>query len=218
LDSLEQVLKQAGVGVTQVSSFDYSSPEGRELISRYGIQQVPAVVISEDIDAYPAIVQQLQRSGAVLKGDAYALHSTLAPYRDLKKNEIVGRVTLIMLKDENCSECYDVALNRGILSRFGLVITNQETYDAATGSAKALIEKYKITKIPAIVVSPDAQHYLSFVSVWEGVGSVESDGWYVMRRPEMLGTYRDLTTNTIVNPQAQRAAGTQENEEAEPSV
>ncbi len=201
LDTMGQALQQAGVGITAVNSYTYSSPEGKELIQKHGIGRVPAVVISQDIEAYPQVVQQLLQSGVTLKNGAYVMLTPGAPYHDIKTDAVVGRVTLVMLKDETCTTCYDVAINRQILERFGMSVTAQETYDIKTTSAKALIEKYKVTKVPTIIVSPDAQHYPSFVGVWKSVGTVESDGWYIMRKPDVLGTYTDLSTGKIISPQ-----------------
>lgn len=203
LDTMGQALKQMGVGVTSTHSYAYSSSEGKDLIQKHGITRVPAVVISQDIEAYPQVVQQLLQSGVILKNGAYVMITPSAPYREIKTDTVVGRVTLVMLKDETCTACYDVVINRQILDRFGMAVTTQETYDLKTTSAKALIDTYKITKIPTILVSPDAQYYPSFVGVWKSVGTVESDGWYIMRKPDVLGTHKDLSTGKIINPQEQ---------------
>ena len=203
LKQMDAVLKQAGVGIGSVETYDYTSPTAQQLISTYGVAKIPALLISKDIEAYPNLQQQLIQADISLKNDYYVMPAQLAPYHDLQKDTIVGMATLIMLKDDSCTECYDVTVNKAILSRLGIIINNQETYDLATTSAKALLDKYKITKVPVILISPDAQYYPSFTAVWNSVGSTESDGWYVMRKPELLGAYKDLTTNEVVKPQKQ---------------
>ncbi len=220
MKQFDNALKQAGVGIVDVQSYNYDSATAQQLIQSSGIKKVPAMMISKDIEAYPKLAEQLKQSGSVLKGNYYIMYTPLPPYRDLGSNKIVGIVSLIMLKDESCKECYDVNVNKQILSRFGLVIKNQETYEIATTSAKAIIDKYKITKIPAILVSPDAKDYPAFVGVWDDVGSVEGDGWYVMRKPELLGAYKDLKTNQVMNlpkesADGQTAAGEQVQEQTE---
>ena len=105
-----------------------------------------------------------------------------------------------MLKDDSCEGCFDVTVNKNVLAKFGMVVEKSETYEAATTSAQALIKKYGIEKLPAILVSPEGEYYPAFVSAWQQVGSIEDDGWYVMRHPEVLGTYKDLKTGQVINP------------------
>ncbi len=200
MDQVDIGLKQSGVSIIKTTSYEYASQDAQQLITAYGITTVPAVLISKDVEYYPQIKAMLQQAGAKLKDDYYVLQSQFAPYRDLKQDKITGLVTLIMLTDDSCKECFDVKINRNILVRFGLVIKNEETYDIATQSAKALIDQYKIKKVPTILVSPEGKEYQSFEAVWNSVGSVESDGWFVMRNNELLGTYKDLAANKVVNP------------------
>ena len=74
----------------------------------------------------------------------------------------------------------------------------ENTYDISSKEGKELIARYKITKIPIIILSPDASAYPSFISAWDGVGTKETNGWFIMRNPELLGTYKDLSTNQIL--------------------
>ena len=58
------------------------------------------------------------------------------------------------------------------------------------------------------MVSPDAKYYAAFINAWQTVGSAEQDGWFAMRKPEILGAYKDMQTNKIINPQQQAAQPT----------
>jgi len=60
------------------------------------------------------------------------------------------------------------------------------------------VSKYNIQKVPVILLSPEAKEYDSFINAWKPVGSVESDGWFVMRKPEALGTVKDIVNNKII--------------------
>jgi len=84
------------------------------------------------------------------------------------------------------------------LLRFGIVINNEKTYDINSPEGKQFIQKYNIKKVPIIILSPDANYYLSLKQAWRSVGSTESDGWFVMRNPEAIGTYWDIELNKIV--------------------
>ncbi|MBI2664661.1 thioredoxin family protein [Candidatus Woesearchaeota archaeon] len=197
LSQVKESLKQAGVVITEEKTYEYSSPEGQELIDRFNVSRAPALLISAEVNHYAGVGSQLQQL-AEEKSGFYALHSTSPPYRDLQQDRIVGEVTLILLKDGSCAECYDVKINKQILQGFGVAITEEETYDVSSEEGQALIAKYGIEKAPVILMSPDAAHYPALAQAWKSVGTVESDGWHVMRKPETLGTYKELESGKAV--------------------
>jgi plastocyanin len=78
-------------------------------------------------------------------------------------------------------------VNRQILENFGLVLDSEETMDISSAEGQAMVDKYEIPRVPTILISPEGSEYSAFVSAWEQVGSIEDDGWFVMRNPEILG-------------------------------
>ena len=194
--------KQQSVKFSSEKTVDYNSSEGKDLISKFGVREVPALIVSKDILDYSAIAQVWNQLNATEKQGFYALHTTIPPYRDLATNKIVGLVSVIYLNDSSCTSCYNVQVNKQILQRnFGAVIVNETTVDISSDPGKALLKQYNITKVPIMVASPDAVAYTTFVQVWPQVGNVANDGWYIMRKPETLGTYKDLSTGQVVTPQ-----------------
>ncbi len=193
-------LKQAGVYVSGEKSVEYNSEEGQKLIVKYEIKQIPAILISKEIDYYESVRQDLNKIDAKLKGDYYIMHSINPPYRDLSRARVVGLVDVIYFTDSVCPGCYDVTLNKDILERLGIVMKEEKTVDVTSSEGKYLKDKYQINKLPIILISPEVKVYETFVQVWKNVGSEESDGWFVMRRPELLGTYKDLAEGKIVSP------------------
>ncbi len=192
--------KQQSVKFSGEKTIDYTSSEAKGLISKFGIQKVPALIISKDILDYPAISQVWSQLNATEKQGFYALHTTVPPYRDLATNKIEGLVSVIYLNDSTCSSCYNVQANKQILERnFGLVLVNETTVDISSDSGKALIKQYNITNVPIMLASPEASLYVALVQAWAQVGNVSSDGWFVMRSPEILGTYKDLSKGVVVN-------------------
>ena len=194
-------LKQTGVFIKNERTVQYNSEEGKELIKKFDIKHIPALLISQDIDSYPDVQQQLLTLKAKEKDGFYAIHSTVAPYRNLSSNKIVGPVEFIMLKDDSCKECYNVTVNQQILKRFGMYLKKESVYDVSSKEGKDLLQKYNITRVPMILVSPEASVYSSFVSAWDEVGTVEKDGWYVMRDPDVIGTVKDLATGQLIQTQ-----------------
>ncbi len=204
LSEVLRALKEQGVYLQENKEIDYQSAEGRKLVEKYGINAIPALLISKDIDAYPEMQKQLLEAGASEKDEFYALHAIVPPYRDVATDSIIGLVDLVMLSDKSCSECYDVIVNKQILQRFGLAFKSENSYDINSQQGKELKEKYTIENVPIFILSPDASLYSALVQVWKSVGSVEKDGWFVMRNPGLIGTYKDLENNVVVNPQQKK--------------
>lgn len=198
LTPISSSLQEQGVYIQNEKSVEYNSNEGNNLIKQFEIKQVPAILISEEIDYYSDVKDALVQSGAIKKNGFYAVHSTVPPYRNLSQNKIVGLVDVIYLTKDDCSDCYGVSINKDILLQFGLVLNKENTYDITSEQGKSLIEKYNIVKAPIIILSPDSKYYSLLVQAWENVGTIENDGWFVMRKPELIGTYWDLEENKIV--------------------
>lgn len=202
---LADSLKQNDVVISENRKVEFSSREGQELIKKFSIQQIPAVLISEDIDNYPVVKQALEEMGLENRNGFYTIHSIVPPYISLKENKLVGIVTLVMLNDKSCDECYDVNVNKVILQRFGINVNSENIYeiDIASKEGKDYVKTYDVKKVPIIIISPDAKYYNGLANAWNNVGSIEKDGWFVMRNPELLGAYKDLEKNIIVNPEVQ---------------
>ncbi len=192
--------KQQGAKFSEEKTIDYNAQEGKDLISIFGVREVPALIVSKDILDYPAIAQAWNQLNTTEKQGFYALHTTAPPYRDVATDTVKGLVSVIYLNDSTCTTCYNVQVNKVILERnLGLAISNETTIDVSSDPGKALLKQYSITKVPIMLASPDSNLYTAFVQVWPQVGDVASDGWFVMRNPEVLGTYKDLGKGTVIN-------------------
>jgi len=207
IDSFVNSLRSNGVKISSSRTIDYTSAEGQSLISKYNIQRIPAVVISDEVLAYKSIAQVWSQLNATLKDGFYALHTLNPPFRNLTTKNIDGIASVIYLNDSSCVTCYDVKAHRNILTRnFGVFLANETEVDVSSDQGKALVDKYKITNVPTILVSPEVGAYSSLTLVWKQtqrglngtIGTVESDGWYVFRLTPLMGTYKDLSTGKIV--------------------
>ncbi len=195
---ISSTLREQGVFIQDERLIEYNSKEGQDLIKKFEIKEIPAILISKEIDYYTDVKDALAQSGAKEKEGFYAIHSTIPPYLDLSQNRIVGLVDVIYLTKDDCPVCYDVSVNRNILLRFGLALNKENTYDINSPEGKQIKQKYNIKKVPIIIVTSDAQYYPSFGQVWKSVGTIESDGRFVMRNPEVIGTYWDIESNEVV--------------------
>jgi len=192
--------EQAGVAIANDVNLEYNSPQGAKLISDMGITRVPAIVVSGDILEYPSMAAIWQRLNVTEKNGLYALHVLQAPYKDLALNKVVGLVDVIYLNDSSCSNCYNVLVHKDILAAsFGVFLVNETVVDINSTTGKAIISKYGVKVVPAFVMSPDAKYYAGLMEVWPGVGTQETDGWYVFRNVTVMGgTYKNLETGKTV--------------------
>ena len=195
-------LRQNRVSISESREVEWNSAEGKELLKKFNLVKAPALLVSEDISEYKLIPALMRNQlNATISQGWFAMSAFKAPYREVSSGKVVGLAELILLKDSSCSECYDVKVNKNILARFGIVFGSEKEIDVSSSEGKALVEKYKIKKAPIIIISPEGKYYNDFITAWDGVGSTESDGWYIMRTPEVIGPVRDLETGKVVLPQ-----------------
>lgn len=152
---------------------DYQDKKAKKMIEKYELKQVPAVVITGD-------VEQIKTEGVDVIKDAIVIYAP-PPYYDLKEGKTKGKVQAILLKNSSCDKCIDLSIIISNLKTIGADVELKET-DSASDEGKALAEKYKITKIPTLLFTNDLLSYEMIKESWEQAGTVESDGMLVMRQ------------------------------------
>ncbi len=183
------------------TSIDVGTPQGSELIVKYNISKVPTIIMSSDALLYPAISQVWKDAGSIESDGMLVLRSVSAPYQEPATHVIRGLVDIDYVIDASCKECYDVSIHDRILSQnFRMYFGNKKTIDVGTPQGKLFIAKYNITKIPTIVLSPEANVYAGISDVWPSVGTIASDGSYVFTAIEQLKgqVYKDVKTGLMV--------------------
>ena len=177
------------------------------MIAKYNITKVPTLVFSAEMGEYSEVRAGWNVLGTVEQDGAFVIRAAQAlgiPYYDLQKKEVIGILDVTYITDNSCETCYNVSVHKLILQRFGIKIGKETTVDISEAGGKALLDKYKITKVPTIVLSEDASAYPALQQVWPTVGSVEIDGIFVFRKPEaMTGSlYKDLATGQVLGQAA----------------
>ena len=199
-----EAYKKAGIKITDQRELAWDSQDAQQIITAYKITKVPTFLLSSDVDFYDALKANWTRFGTVEQDKTYVARNLFLPYRDLEKGQIVGLVGVIYLTDSTCADCYDpLRVQKSILTRgFGVGIASERTVDVNSTERQGLIAQYKITKVPTILLSPDADQYVNLKNVWQSVGTIESDGWYVFREMNRLGNviYKDLASNQVIRP------------------
>ncbi|MBT5022633.1 hypothetical protein HOK51_03575 [Candidatus Woesearchaeota archaeon] len=186
--------------VAGVEVVEYDSAEGKELIQKYDINKLPTLLFSNDLAEYPDIAGTWAERGSVEPDGMYVLREVGAPYYDFDSGNIKGLVEVTYLVDESCEECYDVAVHKSILGKYGVKINSEKTVDIASSEGKEILEKYEITQVPTIVLSEGVSVYSQLAQIWASVGSVEEDDSYVFRNVANMGgiVFKDLETGELV--------------------
>jgi len=203
VDSFEK----SGVKIKETKEVFWNSAEGQNIISRYKLAKVPAFILSPEFDLYDSAKSSWQNFGTVEDDKTYVARNIPLPYRDLITGQITGLVSIIYLTDSACSDCYKVQdVQKPILTQgYGVALQSERFVDAGSSEGQNLINKYNISKIPTIILSPEVDQYVNLKNIWKNVGIVETDGWYVFTGFDQLTniTYKDLTSGEIIKPAQQ---------------
>ena len=196
--------KTIGMLISEEKTIEYNSSEGRALVNQYNITKVPTILLSKDAWEYKAITQGWPSLGSHETDGTLVLREVNPPYRNLESGEVKGLVSMVSITDSECASCYDVSIHKQLMERLGLVFKNENTYDAVNLQGKQYLERYNITKVPTFLLSPEAGIYPAIKSIWEQLGTNETDGWFVFRNMEALPnlTHHDLLTDKIIVPNA----------------
>ena len=190
LDNVIDALKQSGaVTVTDSRIVKSDSAEGKALIVRYSLTQLPAMVLEGDTDKLPDS-DQTERVG-----DVILLRNLPAPWYDLATKTTVGIVDVTYLVAPACKDCNNITLLTEQLAGAGVAIGEQAVFAFDSVDGLKLRKQYNITAVPSAIFSADAARYPLFVEAWKTAGTVEADGSYVMRT--LVPPYYDIATKKV---------------------
>ncbi len=173
-------IKISNKKILTVGSLSY-----QRVIKEYGVNNLPALVVSGDISD-----ERILGAWTAFQGKEKAnkiVIQNLLPYYDLKEEKIKGLVNVVVVTDEKCEECFDGNQYLEIINRLGMAVGDFNLYDVTSSSGLEFVQKYGITKIPALVLSPDANDYPGLASFWKEAGTVEDDGMFVLREVQKIG-------------------------------
>ena len=209
ISGFSSLLTNAGISVSNETELDYSDATAKAFIQKYQIERLPSAIISKDASAYD-LFNSAQLDALISKESDgnFVLRKTNPPYVDLSIGKTVGKVQLVSIVADSCSQCYNVSVHKGGLEQlFGFFYSSDETFDVDSSEGKSLVEKYRITEVPTILLSPDAKFYDGMNETWKklALGTEEPDGWFVFRNNSLVRVagksvpFLNLLNNTIMN-------------------
>ncbi len=195
-------LNQAGVSTGREKTLNYNDAEARTLIEKYSIKTVPAMLMTKDALAYEIIAQAWPQVGTQEADGTLVLRNMTPPYRDLSTTLIRGFVTLTLLTDSTCAQCYNASLHRLVLEQsFGMKFKEEKIVDVSTPAGQTIANKYRVTLVPTMLLDKEAATYPLMAQAWPQVGTQEADGTFVFRNVDQLDgiSYKNLSSKEIIN-------------------
>jgi len=203
LTPLINQLTGLGLKFKEQKSITIDSEEGKDLLDKYSIKKVPAIIMDSEAGAYTAVVDGWARLGSIENDGHFVMREISPPYYSVEDGKIRGLVSMTVVVDKACDECYDPnEFHKPILQRMGVAFGEEKEIDVSSVEGQSLINKYSIEKVPTIVLKGDVEEYPVLVNAWKGVGTKEADGTYVFRKVEIARqTYVNLSNNEIIKQQ-----------------
>jgi len=182
-------VSQMGVTVTKNASYEFYEKEAINLIKKLKIQKVPTFIITGDLEK--AGLDQIGN----ITNDHIVFTQLQPPYLDVMSGEIIGKVTVTLIKVSDCADCYDIESLLPQMSILGVYIDETSIVEADSEEGEALIETYNIQKLPTMILSEQAGAYSVLTEAWGTVGAVADDGRFVLT--EVPPPYLDVETGKV---------------------
>lgn len=179
-DNLIGIMKQRSANSEfSEKTIEFDSVEGKELVKKFSLKKIPTIVLQGDVNKAGLI--ELFRGVSTVEQNAVVLRKILPPYLDLDSGKVVGKVSVTLIEKKDCAQCFDANLLVNELKSLNVFLTDEKRLFFDDNTAKELIQKYNIARLPVLVLSSDLNYYEDLVAGWANVGSVESDGVFLTR-------------------------------------
>ena len=151
-----------------------------DLIAKYGVKKVPAVIVTGEIGKVPSLKQALAPLAVENPDGSLVLSRPL--YFDLEKQKFVGLLKITRIVNSTCFECTKAFdFQKNIEQGVGITFSDETELELNDSRAISLIRQYNITKIPSIIITGEIDEYKGLKEEWLTIGNVEADGALVWR-------------------------------------
>lgn len=190
------VIKNQNVDITNETVLRFDSRDAKSLIKLHRIENVPAVVISGEVNKTEQLQKFFEKNGLVIDNKTAVYTNIQPPYYDVKKGEVVGRVTIIHIVDSSCKECAALQNIVAFLKQAGVGIAKESSHEYDSPEGSMLIREYDISRVPTMLVSEDISYYPELKPQLEAAGGQLRNGYYVLHTS--TPPYRDIKENRVV--------------------
>ncbi len=106
----------------------------------------------------------------------------------------IPQISLALITAESCPECSNLQEFIGEIEKSGVNITEKVTLDYSTESTKLLVQKYKIERLPALIIKGEVNDSPKLLSLLEPLATLK-DGGYIV--PALQPPYLELPSGTV---------------------
>lgn len=174
-------------------TIDFSSPEARSLIQQYGIQSIPAVIVTGEFKKDNIVSLWAQLNGRMLNSGVVI--ESAPPYVNATDGSTEGLANLIMVVDSSCTECSTLNSFITSLQQVGVQFASQQTVEYNSSEGKSLIASQNIQRIPALLMSKDILTYKAVQQYIVQTNGTERDGYYAY--DSITAPYLNLSTGKV---------------------
>ena len=196
------------IKIASQEKLEVGSAEAKELIEKYTIEKIPSVLLQGEAKESAALTQNWPQLGTIEADGTMVLRNIPPIYLETATGKIRGqtRVAFISVPDKNGVFDAEEVFTQILQNAFGVNPVEEETISYASPKGKALLSKYKLEKIPTVILSGDLNAYSGFPQAWLQGGTVEADGNYVFRNLEAIQgiKYFDMNTNEVIETARQQ--------------
>ncbi|MEK6936256.1 MAG: hypothetical protein AABW67_05690 [Nanoarchaeota archaeon] len=170
-------------------SFNYYSKEGRELIDKYNLKQIPSLIITSNK------LKEIQGLEGVFSIDGKkAIFDKAVPYIDLVSGDVKGLVNVIEIQDSSCGDCMPLSNIQNSLKQAGIKIKNYEIINSVSENGKNLIQENDLKFTPSLLISKDIQDYWWIFPKIENA-FIEKENYYLLNL--QLPPYKEISSGKI---------------------
>jgi hypothetical protein len=177
------------INVKSRESFEYNSEKGKELINKYNLKQIPALIITSNK------LNEIEGLNEIfLINGKNAIFDKAVPYIDLNSGNVKGLVTLKEVYDSSCKDCASMSQIKDQFEKIGIKVENYETIDSSSIEGQKLIKENDLTFLPNLLVTKDITEY------WWAFDQIktsfdEKNNYYALNFKSF--PYREISTNQI---------------------
>ncbi|MFH0713823.1 MAG: hypothetical protein V1722_04275 [Candidatus Micrarchaeota archaeon] len=176
-----------------------SENRGRELVDKYQITKLPAII------SFNASQEQIAMGAFQQREGAYVLEVFTAPFFDVASRTMKGNVSAFVVLPANCPSCMNASALIREINATGFLLTTKFITQGSP-EAGALIAKHNLNFLPAFIFSKDVLDYKSssmlatltpsatYADTLESI-SRTSENYLVVKQP--FPPFVNLTTSAI---------------------
>lgn len=105
------------------------------------------------------------------------------------------KLQIFTIYNPDCEKCYKLAEISASLKQLEADFTTEKNLKLSDSEAQQLVAKYRLTKIPSLIIAGETDKVSDLKDNWEVLGTVESDGALVLRNTPP--PYFDIAQGTV---------------------